>query len=219
MEKQQLLAPGIQPLWESSYNGSEPDKQCHESLTGYGFLMYVGAMAELFGMAGDFGYTVAEFQALMKESAYPDYGQIGVPVFAGHFYDPDTGNNYNFSDKDTARTNGQKYYDTAVLEYNSGNRAEAIKNLGYSLHYLQDACEPHHASNKVNVPIFDTYNHAGFEELASKMLIDEGLLADADVAYDADFFAERLPKASVYLFTSLLPPQNRHIQLRLTKTM
>lgn len=165
--------PSIQPMWQSDYDGKEPDKQCHEALTAAGFLVYLMARNELFN-GGSSGFQLSDFSLLSKESAWPDKvgsDQVGF-IFKRHFYDPDGMDSYTGSKTNTPRTNGQLYYDNAVMFYKSGNRTEAIKNLAYSIHYIQDVAVPHHAANKVSIPLIDPFNRAGFEELASQMLLD-----------------------------------------------
>ncbi|MFR8011810.1 MAG: hypothetical protein ACLU8W_08665 [Clostridia bacterium] len=192
LEEQASLEPSIQPLWQSDYGGSTNERMCHETLTSYGFLMYIGAMQELFGMSGSFGYTLSDMQTLAEWSGYPDYqgsGQVGIPVFAGHFYDPDTGNNYNFSSTNTAKTNAQFYYKEGVSFYQN-NRTEALKNLSYCLHYVQDVGVPHHAANKLAV----LSNHSDFEELASQLLIDEGILADVTPQVEKEYYSSMISK-------------------------
>lgn len=187
--------PSIQPLWQSDYGGSTNEKMCHETLTSYGFLMYIGAMQELFGMSGSFGYTLADMQTLSEWSGYPDTDseQVGwFPPFGGHFYDPDTGKGLWGSTTNNAKTNGQKYYTAATSYYDSGNRTEAIKNLSYAIHYVQDVMVPQHAANKGTYIVADPHNHSGFEKLASKMLIEEGAASDLDVDYERSFYDDRL---------------------------
>ena len=143
------LDPNIQPLWQSDYGVENSDKQCHETLTLDGFLVYIMARNLLFDDA-ESGFQLSDLQLLSEESAYPDKvgsDQVGF-IYAGHFYDPDTMENYAGSKTTTARTNGQLYYDNAVMFYKEGKRTEAIKNLAYSIHYIQDVGVPHHAANK-----------------------------------------------------------------------
>ena len=172
-EEEDDAEPSIQPMWQSDYDGKEPDKQCHEALTGTGFLIYLAARNELFN-SESIGFQLSDLQLLSKESAWPDKvgsDQVGF-IYEGHFYDPDGMDSYTGSKTNTARTNGQLYYENAVMFYKSGNRTEAIKNLAYSIHYIQDVAVPHHAANKVSIPLIDPYNHAGFENFASRMALD-----------------------------------------------
>lgn len=68
--------------------------------------------------------------------------------FVGHFYNPYTQKSWNGSTTNTAKTNTKDNYENACDEYNSnGISEEFVKSVGKMLHYIQDACEPHHASN------------------------------------------------------------------------
>ncbi len=72
-------------------------------------------------------------------------------IFAGHFYDPNTQKNYIGKTDNTARTNATKHYNSAVHYAKNGNMQSAYEYIGRCLHYLQDACEPHHASNIISL--------------------------------------------------------------------
>lgn len=193
LQKQQLLSPGIQPLWQSDTGViEEPQKRCHETLTAYGFLMYIGAMQELFPTSDSSGYTIADLTSLSDCVSWPDWDleQSDNKLYLGHFYDPDTGENYAHQTNNTAKTRAEKYYNLAIssyLEGGTGNRVDAIAYLGYCLHYVQDVAVPHHAANKTGTPL-DKYNHSGFETLASKILIEEEAAADLDVDYELSFY-------------------------------
>lgn len=189
-EEQPDTEPSIQPMWQSDYDGKEPDKQCHETLTGYGFLMYIGAMNQLFGIAGSFGYTLSEMQLLMTESAWPDKWDIGV-LFDCHFYDPDSGTNWRGSSITTARDSAIFYYQQAISNYKSGDRNTAIKSLAHCIHYVQDVGEPHHSSNAISF-IGDPYNHSGFEQLASQMLLEEDCLSQINMEYDINYYNAKI---------------------------
>ncbi|MGZ3429881.1 MAG: hypothetical protein ACXVCV_24695 [Polyangia bacterium] len=67
-------------------------------------------------------------------------------TWASHFYDPDSGLNYQGKSSPTA-------YDQALAHLGNarsklpGNRASACYELGLSLHYLTDLTQPMHAAN------------------------------------------------------------------------
>ena len=186
LEEQASLEPSIQPLWQSD-NWGNPSKACHETLTAYGFLMYIGAMQELFGMSGSFGYTLSDMQILSENSAKPDLWDIGIG-WDRHFYDPDTGLNLRDTTP-TAKDRAEHYYSNAISDGNS--HEDALKDLAYALHYVQDVSVPHHAANKPTT-LTDEYNHAGFEKLASKILIEEEAAADLEVDYESSFYNARI---------------------------
>lgn len=183
--------PGIQPLWSSDYDGDEVDMNCHEGITAAGALIYLGAINVLFN-GGKIGYTLSDLTILSKESEKPDAEVAsGLTLFAGHFYDPDTGTNYSGHSTNTAKSNADYHYIMAINEYKSGNRTNAITQLAYSLHFLQDAGEPHHASNLIALPGINpesgTLNHAKFEERASKLLYEKGFDME-DIEYSLEFY-------------------------------
>lgn len=85
----------------------------------------------------------------------------------------------------TARDRAEFYYEEAISKFNS-NRTEAINNLAYAIHYIQDVGVPHHSANKVAV----LSNHSAFEERASTALLAED--ADwGDIDYDINFYNAR----------------------------
>lgn len=190
---QETSNPGIQPLWSSDYDGDKgADMNCHEGITGGGFFIYLGAMNILFNSDG-FGYTLSDLMILNKASEYPDkeFGSI-MTGFAGHFYDPDTKKNFLNDNMNTAVTNARYHYDSAIEKYKNEDRVGAMTELGYSLHYLQDAGEPHHASNLTALRLEDSpesgrFNHAKFEERASKLLYQMEIDLE-DIDYSLDFY-------------------------------
>ena len=99
---------------------------------------------------------------IMQGADLPDKDEIGF-LFAGHFFDPYTQENFLGSKTDTAFTNFMEHYDEAVSLY-STDRTSAFTELGRALHYLQDVSEPHHASN-LDATIS---NHSEFEKYADE---------------------------------------------------
>ena len=177
LEEQASLEPSIQPLWSSDYWNTKDQSDCHEQITSMGFLIYLSAQTNTF--QGNIGYTLDEMLLLSKESGWPDKWDTQLLTYSGHFYDPDTQENYLHSSTPTAKTKFEDYYETAVKAYNSGDREKAIKQLSHGLHFLQDAGEPHHAANK---PSTDSdSNHSDFESEAAKLLYDEDLVWDDSV--------------------------------------
>lgn len=190
---QETSNPGIQPLWASDYNDKkEPDMNCHEGITSGGFFMYLGARNVLFN-GGAIGFTLSDLAILGKESEQPDATVVAVlTAFKGHFYDPDTGTNYDGDNFNTAVANARDNYIMALKEYKNGNRTEAMTKLAHALHFLQDAGEPHHASNlkvaiSINQPEFGEKNHKKFEERASKLLYEKGFDMD-NIDYSLEFY-------------------------------
>ena len=162
-------APSIQPMWQSDYGSDSTDKQCHEGLTTAGFLVYLAARNELFN-GGSIGFQLSDLAALSRGSAWPDWDleHNDYLLYLGHFYDPDTGENYAHQTNNTAKTRAETYYSLAVSSYRkggAGNRTDAIAYLSYCLHYVQDVGVPHHAANKTAL----SSNHSAFEELATEV--------------------------------------------------
>lgn len=157
-------------------------------------------MAELFNITGSYGYKLEDLQSLSKSSSWPDWDfeQNDNLLYYGHFYDPDTGENYVHQTNNTARTRAEKYYNFALSSYkkdNVGDRVDAIAYLAYCLHYIQDAGEPHHAANLRVYITDDANNHAGFEQLASQILLNENLADEIDWEHDSEFYSARLTQS------------------------
>ena len=60
----------------------------------------------------------------------------------------------------TAKTRAVDYFDKAVTEYKNGNVALAMSYIGRGAHYVEDACETHHANNRTAVDS----NHSSYEK-------------------------------------------------------
>ena len=101
-------------------------------------------------------------------SKLPDKDEVGVIVFSGHFYDPDEGCNYAGSSKNTAKTNATSHYNKAITAAKQGDMEKAYEEIGRCLHYVQDACEPHHASNIHAATPNSGATHSFFEKEAHK---------------------------------------------------
>jgi phospholipase C len=88
-----------------------------------------------------------------------------------HFYDPDTGHSFPWPPQwypHNAVTKGGETFDASVRLYREGShrRDEAFHRLGLSLHYLTDLCQPMHAANFINNPLFGDWRHKGYEDYA-----------------------------------------------------
>src|SRR5262249_55712117 len=70
-----------------------------------------------------------------------------APTYCSHFYNPDTGVNYLGRSRPTALTEGMKFFEQAVSDFQSGDPAKAGYHLGLSAHYFTDMTQPMHASN------------------------------------------------------------------------
>lgn len=141
---------GVQPLWKS---GGDDSMATHELIT----LEALSEFIKDYGFYDTDGTTMFGIALyLAAASAIPDQLEIGI-AFAGHFYDPDTGLNYLNDGLSTAVTNAYMHYQSAYrklkknvnMDLNSDKFTAVLRQLGCCLHYVQDACEPHHASNAV----------------------------------------------------------------------
>lgn len=157
--------PGISPQWES-YDGTGliEKTSMHQFLTMEAFSRYVQT-DNPFETDGTTALVLV--LELAAASGLPDKDEDDWG-FRAHFYDPDTGNNYLFQSNPTAKTKVQEHYDAAYKilkkeyftdDYLSDEYLKAIEELGRALHFIQDLCEPHHASNK----IAGVTNHSQFE--------------------------------------------------------
>ncbi len=68
-------------------------------------------------------------------------------TWKSHFYDPDTGRNYEGETSPTARTQAARFLAAATTDWAARRTASACYELGLSLHYMTDATQPMHASN------------------------------------------------------------------------
>lgn len=70
-------------------------------------------------------------------------------IFAAHFYNPYTERNYLYSTNPTAKTKAISHFNSATAAASNGNMEAAYEYIGRCLHYVQDANEPHHATNTI----------------------------------------------------------------------
>ena len=117
-------------------------------------------------------------------SLLPDDEERGIIPFAGHFINPETGKNFAGQKSNTVVTNAQKHYNIAIKEAKKGNMLNAYYHLGFCLHYVQDANNPHHASN---LTILHKYgnSHSPFESYTQEHFDKylEGYDSMSDVYY------------------------------------
>lgn len=120
---------------------------------------------------------------IMEYADKPDEDEIGV-AFAGHFYDPYTGQNYLGQTSPTAKTNFLQHTANAVNNFSS-NKTYAWQELGRAIHYLSDLNESHHASNMVAV----ITNHAEYESWVDARRTDYGITSSSKYNdYSTDSF-------------------------------
>jgi phospholipase C len=98
--------------------------------------------------------------------AYNGVGKWGLPLYDGHFYNPDTGKNYLGGKSHTALTQGALRFNNAVTKWKTNKTAtnyDAGYQLGLSLHYLTDLTQPMHAANYTVASSFPWGYHTDFE--------------------------------------------------------
>lgn len=159
-----------QPLWKSGdFNpktGEFSETASHELITARA----CGILLSDKGFWGD-EKNGSLLLALMLSlaSVLPDRDDESdsIWIFEGHFYDPDDGDSYTGSKTNTAKTNVQKYYTAAKNDYLFRKELN-IETIGRMVHYIQDACEPHHAANVISLGPLS--NHYQFEAYADDNL-------------------------------------------------
>ena len=158
---------GADLQWESGrgfINNGEQEIATHQLITMEAFARFI----EKHGFYDNVDSTeiLAITLLLAAGSGLPDLDET-EGLFKAHFYDPDTGKNIANETSPTAKTKtGSHYYNAYnILRQNfhmdvqSDDFINVLESLGRALHYLQDLCEPHHASNKIAV----LTNHGQFE--------------------------------------------------------
>lgn len=170
----------IQPFWSSEtgsdYNEYTATSATHYYITAYSLIAL--ALSANASHINDIKLTDAEIYILITFSEEPDKDGW-KNGYLDHFYDPATGKNYLNSTKNTAKSSFLNHYNKAVTELRKGNRITAIQELGRSLHFVQDVCEPHHCNNQIATQKkhsqFETWVGNNFENINSKANITEAI--------------------------------------------
>lgn len=104
----------------------------------------------------------AYLNSLKIYTDWPDKvgNESDTATYAGHFYNPYTGENWMGKTSPTALSRAISYYNKAVSAYKSGDVEAAIEYIGKGSHYVGDLNEPHHASNLTAL----NSNHSAFEK-------------------------------------------------------
>ena len=111
-------------------------------------------------------FTTANSSTLIENADWPDSNDIGF-IFDTHFYNPYTEKNYHAGGT-TAKVKASNYYDDAVSAYKNGNVTSALQYLSRGSHFVADACEAHHATNKTAVGS----NHSAYEKYIDTVRTD-----------------------------------------------
>src|SRR5262249_9751876 len=70
-----------------------------------------------------------------------------VATWKSHFYDPDTGLNWEGEADPTGRTEATRFLADASTKWRGGDADGACYALGLALHHMTDLTQPMHASN------------------------------------------------------------------------
>ena len=95
---------------------------------------------------------------IVENADWPDSYDMGF-IFDTHFYNPYTEKNYH-GGTTTAKIKADNYFNEAVEAYKSGDITTAMEKIGRGSHFVADACEAHHATNKTAVGS----NHSAYEK-------------------------------------------------------
>ena len=117
--------------------------------------------------ANDVANAVVATLCISLASTLPDDDETDN-IFEGHFYDPDTEQNYNDGTENTAKTNAVSHYRAAYTAAADNDIEYMYEEIGRTLHYIQDVNVPHHAANIVSLGPLSS--HARFEKLAEENL-------------------------------------------------
>lgn len=163
----------VSPEWTSGKkDGSETGS--HEIIT-------ARACEVLFLDKGFFGDTQSEqfliSMTITLASLLPDRDATQIlQAYRGHFYDPNTEENWAGSTTNTAKTNCMDHFKAAISAYKANNTSETYEELGWALHFMQDACQPQHASNftELDTPLgahgdFEDYTDARIETYTNRI--------------------------------------------------
>ena len=114
----------------------------------HGLITLMGiSVASVRNNAIDDYFTPTRSQWLIEYSVMPDIDERGTlnALFDCHFYGPNEKNYWGGTD--TAYTRFKNHYNTAVIQYRSGNYLVATQELGRAIHFISDINNPHHANN------------------------------------------------------------------------
>ena len=123
------------------------------------------------------------------------------PSWVSHFYDPDTGLNWQHLASQTALTRGRSLFNAALAAYRVGRLERAGYALGASLHYLTDMGQPMHAANFTYQTIPIRW-HKVFEEMVMErqdQWLGGGVPSDSVTNIPDDYFIN-LARKSKALF-------------------
>ena len=152
--------PRIAPRWASGNieNGEYVEQGSHEYITAKACDILTKDKG-FFSMNESANVFIV--LAISIASLTPDKDE-NKNIFEGHFYHAIDGDSWTGSKTNTALVNCRNHFDSAVHAAKVGDIDVMYSELGRALHYIQDAGEPHHAANIVNILLIKTA-HGDFE--------------------------------------------------------
>lgn len=168
----------------------------HERLTEIAFTQEIENLQRV-GWLSDKTYKLADcIQDIVHSSVGPDRDESGGigGFYSGHFYNP-----YYDKNEDNAMRRMKKHFEISIDYLNRNMKRDAIKELGRSLHYLQDMCCPVHIWG---------YNFNGngksvsgvFNVVGGKLMMHKKLETDWDNMWEREnFIFEYLRESSFVL--------------------
>lgn len=161
---------GISPQWSSgnNWNHTEQEIATHQYLTLDAFKEFVNAH-NFYKIDGAQALAISLY--LMAASGLPDMDERDNESFSSHYYLPNTGKSYLVGATDSAKTKVEKHFDNAYnelrddffMDVTSDEFYYVLEELGRALHFIQDACVPHHT-----VQVYALTTHAQFENYVNK---------------------------------------------------
>ena len=103
----------------------------------------------------------AALSMIVQNTDWPDENETDSGFFSNHFYLQDS-EQFNTSALDRFTS----HYNAARNYFNSGNKADAFRELGRAIHYLEDASTPVH----VSLDFYGVIGHAVFESYVNNHL-------------------------------------------------
>lgn len=180
--------PQIAPRWESG--DIENDEYVEEGSHEYITAKACEILTKDKGFFSSYeGANVFIVLAISIASLMPDKYE-NQNIFEGHFYHAVDGDSWTGSKTNTALVNCRNHFNNAVHAAQVGNIDIMYSEIGRALHYLQDAGEPHHAANIVNIPLIKTV-HGDFETFVDN---------------DIDSYVKLISSVNGYRFSSSINP-------------
>lgn len=121
---------------------------------------------------------------ILEYADKPDSIETDTSTFAGHFYNPTDGYNWQGYTNPTALSRFCDHY-TNAKSYFTSNKTLAWQELGMAIHYLSDLNETHHAANLIAV----VTNHTQYESWADQNRFNYGITTcDSDTYNSIRYF-------------------------------